>query len=51
MWNGRQNLVLKEVHEEKDLGIWCRCNLKCSEQCADAARKATVVLINVEKLI
>ncbi len=48
MWNGRENLVLKEVHEEKDQGVWCMCNLKCSKQCAEAARMATVVLINVK---
>ncbi len=23
MWNGRENLVLKEVHEEKNLGVCC----------------------------
>ncbi len=49
MWNDRENLVLKEVQEEKDLGVWCTCNLKCSKQCADAARKATAMLINVKK--
>ncbi len=49
MWKGRENLVLKEVHEEKS--VWCMCNLKCSKQCDEAARKATVVLINVKKLI
>ncbi len=49
MWNGRENLVLKEVHEEKDLGVWCMSNLKCSKQCNEAAKKATLVLRNLKK--
>ncbi len=35
---------IKDVNEEKDLGVWITADLICRKQCAASASKAAVVL-------